>query len=95
LRGLYDQIFRQLEMHNRLSWYIEIPVPRQSRDGSSRATACQAAYCESYATAGQATHQHAKARTSANQGRRASAFALLGARQVSRRQLILRSVHSH
>ena len=48
---LYNQIFRQFEVHNRLRRYIDIPVAGQSRDGCSSAT----------------THQHAQSRPPGNQ----------------------------
>src|ERR1017187_7511852 len=89
LLRLYHQIVRQLEAHNRLRRYVDVPVAGQSRGGSSSATTHQAAHHQAYAAAGHATHQHAQPRPSGNQGRGTSALALLAARQVPRRQRIL------
>src|ERR1019366_1325691 len=78
---LYHQIVRQLEAHNRLRRYVDVPVAGQSRGGGSSATAHQAA-----------PHQHAQPRPSGNQGRGTSALALPAARQVPRGQRILRPI---
>ena len=51
---LYNQIFRQFEVHNRLRRYIDIPVAGQSRDGCSSATTHQAAHYQPYAAGGPA-----------------------------------------
>src|ERR1019366_7493610 len=84
LLRLYHQIVRQLEAHNRLRRYVDVPVAGQSRGGGSGATTHQAAHHQAYAASGHATHQHAHPRPSGNQGRGTSALALLAARQVSR-----------
>jgi hypothetical protein len=56
LSRLYHQIVRQLEVHNRLRWYIDIAVAGQSCSCGPSATTDQAAYEQTCASGGQATH---------------------------------------